>query len=70
MAFTLETNTEEQKYIENAVGGTSDIIYAMRDGIRIDGYISYDDMAEIVDYLRTQTILKNVGFDYENANIQ
>ena len=71
MAFTLETNTEEQKYIENAVGDTSDIMYAMRDGIKIDGWISYDDMAKIVDYLRAQTILKNTGFfDYKNANIQ
>ena len=70
MTFTLETNTEEQKYIENAVGDTSDIMYAMRDGIKIDGWISYDDMAKIVDYLRTQTILKNTGFDYENVNIQ
>ena len=71
MAFTLETNTEEQKYIENAVGNTSDIMFAARDGLRIDGWISYDDMAKIVDYLRQNTIQRNTGtFDYEHANIQ
>ena len=35
------------------LGKDSDLMYALDDGIRVDSYISYDNLAKIVDYLRT-----------------
>lgn len=49
----LQANEEQRKHIEKMLGEYSDLMYALDDGIRVDSYISYDQIAAIVDYLRT-----------------
>jgi len=48
----LQANEEQRKHIEKMLGEDSDLMYALDGGIRVDSYISYDQMAAIVDYLR------------------
>lgn len=49
----LQANEEQRKHIEDMLGEDSDLMYALDDGIRVDSYISYDNLAKIIDYLRT-----------------
>ena len=46
----LQAREEQQEHIKTLC---DDLMYANSDGVRIDSYISYDQMASIVDYLRT-----------------
>lgn len=46
----LQASEEQQEHIKTLC---DDLMYANSDGVRIDSYISYDQMAAIVDYLRT-----------------
>ena len=48
----LQANEEQQKHIKKMLGEDSDLMYALDNGIRVDSYISYDNIAKIVDYLR------------------
>lgn len=49
----LQANEEQRKHIEKMLGEDSDLMYAVDNGIKVDSYISYNDLAKIVDYLRT-----------------
>lgn len=49
----LQANEQQQKHIERLLGENSDVMYALDDGVKVDSFISYDQMAKIVDYLRT-----------------
>lgn len=48
----LHANEEQQRHIEKLLIGT-DLMYATEKGIRVDSSISYEQMAMVVDYLRT-----------------
>ena len=50
----LQANEKQQRHITFMLGEYSDLIYTLNDGVRVDSYLSYDDMAKIVDYLRKE----------------
>ena len=49
----LKTRTEKQKGKIESILSEHQIISFEEHGVSIDGFVSYDQMAEIVDYLRT-----------------
>ena len=49
----LQTKTEEQKRKVRELFGVTSIWDGGDDGIHIDDWVSYDEMAEVVDYLRS-----------------
>ena len=59
----LKANEEQQKHITFMLGEYSDLIYTLNDGVRVDSYMSYDDMAKIVDYLRSVNKSKKSQLD-------
>ena len=59
----LKANEEQQKHITLMLGEYSDLIYTLNDGVRVDSYMSYDDMAKIVDYLRSVNKSKKSQLD-------
>ena len=51
----LRVESEKQaKHIVSLLGGRTSIIDQDENGIYIDDYISFDEMAMIVDYLRAK----------------
>lgn len=49
----LQADEQQQKHIEMMLGKEFDLMYATNHGVKVDSYLSYDQMAKIVDYLRT-----------------
>jgi len=49
----LQTKTEEQKRKVRELFGVTSIWDGDNDGIHIDDWVSYDEMAAVVDYLRS-----------------
>lgn len=58
----LQAKTKEQQEHINSLLDRMQIAYsdAKEDGVLIDDFIEYDNMAEIVDYLRTQAPMKEL----------
>ena len=50
----LQATEQQQEHISFMLGDNSDLLCTYNDFIMIDGYISYDDMARITDYLRKE----------------
>lgn len=50
----LQATEQQQEYISFMLDDDSDLLCTYNDCIKIDGYISYEDMAKIVDYLRKE----------------
>lgn len=50
----LQATEQQQEHMSFMLGDDSDLLCTYNDGIKIDGYITYDDMAKIVDYLRKE----------------
>ena len=50
----LQATEQQQEHISFMLGDDSDLLCTYNDCIKIDGYISYDEMAKIVDYLRKE----------------
>ena len=60
----LQAKTEEQKArIEEILGDTSIWMGDYNDGIHIDDWVSYDKLAELVDYLRSVNKSKKSQLD-------
>ena len=59
----LKTTTEEQqKHVEEILDGTC-IWFSDEDGVNIDDWVSYDELAAIVDYLRSANKPKKGALD-------
>lgn len=65
MAYIKATTNEQRAYIERLLLGNDDIKWVggvCYDFVDFEGVISYDLMAEIVDYLRGSDIGENDSF--------
>lgn len=50
----LQATEQQQEHISFMLGDDSDLLCTYNDCIKIDGFISYEDMAKIIDYLRKE----------------
>lgn len=51
--FNLKATEEQQSFIESSFLEDTSIVQWEDDGIYLDDFISFDEMAKIVDYLRS-----------------
>ena len=63
----LRAISEEQRdNVEKLGNGVSMAFDDEGAGLHIDDYISFDEMAAIVDYLRSQQVVSTVGSEFDN----
>ncbi len=54
----MKVTEEQHDYIENEIFHKISIIQWTDDGFYLDDFISFDEMAKLVDYLRTHNNIK------------
>ena len=56
----LKTTKEQEEHIESMLSEQISVIDISDDGVYIDDFITYDQMAQVVDYLRSQAPKKEL----------